>query len=81
MMTLQTEKGYTIRQLSVDEVNELKKGDSVVVCTCFDPPRKLVLDDAIVVRPIFMNFDADEPGYEVETNIGFFDKYSFFEVF
>ncbi len=80
-MAFQTTKGYTIRQLSFDEVKNLEKGDKVVICTCFDPPRKMVLEDATVVRPMFWNSDADEPDWEVETTNGFVDPHSFYEVF
>lgn len=80
-MTFQTETGYTIRQLTFEEVKFLEKGDKVVICICFDPSEKMVLVDATVVRPLFWNSDADEPGWEVETTNGFVDPYSFYEVF
>lgn len=80
-MAFQTTKGYTIRQLSFDEVKNLEKGDKVVICICFEPPRKMILEDATVVRPMFWNSDADEPDWGVETTNGFFGPHSFYEVF
>lgn len=79
-MWLYTTLGYAIRRLDFEEIKDLKPGDKVVVCTCFDPTHKMVLENATVVRPLFWNSDADEPCYEIETTNGFFDIYSFYEV-
>lgn len=71
---------HGFRRLDYSEVKELKAGDKIVICTFWNPPEKAIFEDAEVVRPMFWNSDADEPGYEVETTNGFVDIYSIYEV-
>lgn len=75
-----TETGVEFCQLSFREVEQLEAGEKIVILTCFDPPRKMEFCNAEVVRPLFWNSDADEPGYEVETTNGFVDVNSIYRV-
>ena len=59
-----------MRQLTRDEFQNLKKGDSVYVSCEGD------LFKSCVISPPFFNADADEPGWEVETTNGYCDQYS-----
>ena len=43
-------------------------------------PKKATFITATVIRPMFWNSDADEPDWEVETDNGFVDIYSIYEV-
>ena len=71
---------YGFRQMSRSEIEELEVGDEIAICIKWDPPRVAEFIPAKVVRPMFWNSDADEPGWEVETNNGFVDVYSIYEV-
>ena len=71
---------YGFRQMSFHEIKELEVGDEIAICIKWDPPRVAEFIPAKVVRPMFWNSDADEPGWEVETNNGFVDVYSIYEV-
>lgn len=71
---------YGFRQMSHSEVKELEVGDKIAICIKWDPPRVAEFIPATVVRPMFWNSDADEPDWEVETNNGFVDVYSIYEV-
>lgn len=71
---------YGFRQMSRSEVKELETGDEIAICIKWDPPRVAEFMPAKVVRPMFWNSDADEPDWEVETDNGFVDVYSIYEV-
>ena len=71
---------YGFRSMEYPEIKELEVGDKIAVCTCMDLPRKIVLEEATVVTPMFWNSNADHPDWEVETDIGFVDIYSIYEV-
>ena len=72
--------GYGFRQMEYPEVKELEEGDKIAVCVYMDIPKKIEFVDAVVVTPIFWNYNADHPDWEVETNIGFVDIHSIYEV-
>lgn len=72
--------GYGFRQMEYPEVKELEVGDKIAVCVYMDIPKKIEFVDAIVVTPMFWNCNADEPDWEVETDIGFVDVHSIYEV-
>ena len=71
---------YSFRQMEFSEIKELKVGDEIAICICMDIPNKVEFINATIVRPMFWNSDADEPDWEVETNNGFVDIYSIYEV-
>ena len=71
---------YGFRQMSFNEIKQLEVGDEIAICIKWDPPRVAEFIPAKVVRPLFWNSDADEPDWEVETNNGFVDVYSIYEV-
>jgi hypothetical protein len=71
---------YGFRQMEYTEVKELEVGDKVAVCVCMDIPRKVEFVDAVVIAPMFWNSNADEPCYEVETDIGFVEIHDIYEV-
>lgn len=71
---------YGFRQMEYPEVKELEVGDKIAVCVYMDIPKKIEFVDAIVVSPMFWNSNADEKGWEVETNIGFVDIHDIYEV-
>jgi hypothetical protein len=62
------------------EVKELEVGDKIAVCVLMDIPNKIELVEATVVRPMFWNDNANHPDWEVETDMGFVDIYSIYEV-
>lgn len=67
------------RQLTRDEVEKLKAGDSVYV-GIRDKGRKNNYVKTKVVQPLFWNSDADEPDWEVETDNCFADPDSLYAV-
>ena len=71
---------YGFRSMEYPEIKELEVGDKIAVCTCIDLPHKIVLEETTVVTPMFWNSNADHPNWEVETDIGFVDIYSIYEV-
>ena len=71
---------HGFRQMSYSEIKQLEVGDEIAICINWDPPRVAEFIPAKVVRPLFWNSDADEPDWEVETNNGFADVYSIYEV-
>ena len=71
---------YGFRQMDRSEIKELKVGDEIAICIMWNPPKVAEFIPAKVVRPMFWNSDADEPDWEVETNNGFVDVYSIYEV-
>ena len=71
---------YAFRRMEYAEIKELEVGDKIAICVYMDIPNKVSFIDAVVVRPMFWNSDADEPDWEVETNNGFVDVYSIYEV-
>ena len=71
---------YGFRQMGFHEIKELEVGDEIAICIKWDPPMVAEFIPAKVVRPMFWNSDADEPDWEVETNNGFVDVYSIYEV-
>lgn len=72
--------GYGFRQMEYSEVKELEAGDKIAVCAYMEIPKKIEFVDAVVVTPMFWNSNADKPDWEVETNIGFVDIHSIYEV-
>lgn len=72
--------GYSFRRMDFSEVKELEVGDIIHVCINMDFPSKMEFIKATVVRPLFWNSDADEPGWELETDNCFADAYSIYEV-
>ena len=71
---------YGFRQMEYPEVKELEVGDKIAVCVYMDIPKKIEFVDAVVVTPMFWNCNADEPCWEVETDIGFVDIHDVYEV-
>lgn len=71
---------YGFKQMEYTEVKELEVGDEIAVCAYMDIPRKIEFLDAVVVTPMFWNDNADEKGWEVETNIGFVDIHDIYRV-
>lgn len=71
---------YGFRQMEYPEVKELEVGDKIAVCAYMDIPNKVEFLSAVVVTPMFWNCNADEKGWEVETDIGFVDIHSIYEV-
>ena len=75
-----TTSEYRFRQMEHSEVKELEAGDKIAVCAYMEIPKKVEFLDAVVITPMFWNFNADEPDWEVETSIGFVDINSIYEV-
>ena len=71
---------YSFRRMEYSEIKELEVGDRIAICIRMDIPNKTNFINAVVVRPMFWNSDADEPDWEVETSNGFVDIYSIYEV-
>jgi hypothetical protein len=71
---------YGFRQMEYPEVKELEVGDKIAVCVYMELPKKIEFVDAVVVTPMFWNSNADEKGWEVETDIGFVDIHDIYEV-
>ncbi len=71
---------YRFRRLEFPEVKQLEAGDEIAICIHLDIPNKAEFVKATVIRPLFWNADADEPGWELETTKGFADAYSIYEV-
>jgi hypothetical protein len=71
---------YGFRQMEYPEVKELEVGDKIAVCVCMELPKKIEFVDAVVVTPMFWNSNADNPDWEVETDIGFVDIHDIYEV-
>ena len=70
---------HAFRQMEFTEIKELEVGDKVYIGIA-DIPNKIEFVSAIVVQPLFWNSDADEPDWEVETDNGYVDIYSIYEV-
>jgi hypothetical protein len=60
--------------MDFSEIKELKVGNEIAIRI----GRSFF--DTTVVRPLFWNSDADEPDWELETDDGFVDVYSIYEV-
>lgn len=60
-------------KMEFEEVKALEVGDEIAICLKLNPPEKVEFIGAKVTRPLFWNNDADEPGWELETNNGFVD--------
>ena len=73
-------KTHGFRRLEWNEIRQLEKGDEIVICTYWNPPKEIHFEDATVIRPLFWNSDADEPDWELETTNGFVDTYSIYEI-
>ena len=71
---------HSFRRLEFSEIKQLEVGDKIAICVYMDLPNNAKFIEATVVRPMFWNSDADEPDWEVETNNGFVDVYSIYEV-
>ena len=71
---------HGFRKMEFSEIKQLEVGDEISICVCYKPPHKAEFIPATVVRPLFWNSDADEPGWEIETDNGFTDVYSIWEV-
>jgi hypothetical protein len=65
--------------MEFNEIKELEVGDKVCI-GIEDIPNKMEFISAEVIQPLFWNSDADEPDWEVETNVCFVDIYSIYEV-
>lgn len=70
----------SFRQMEFSEIKELEVGDKIAICVYMDFPNNATFVNATVVRPMFWNSDADEPDWEVETDNGFVDVYSIYEI-
>jgi hypothetical protein len=62
------------------EIKQLEVGDDIAICVCMDIPNKVEFVNATVTRPMYWNYDADNPCWELETTNGFTDIYSIYEV-
>lgn len=71
---------YSFRRMEFPEIKELQVGDKIAICLYAKSSRKIEFVNATVIRPLFWNSDADEPDWEVETDNGFVDIYSIYEV-
>lgn len=71
---------HGFRRMEFSEIKQLEVGDEISICVCYNPPHKAEFISATVVRPLFWNSDADEPDWEIETDNGFSDVYSIWEV-
>lgn len=71
---------HSFRRMEFSEIKHLEVGDKIAICVYMDIPNKAEFVNATVTRPMFWNNDADEPDWEVETNNGFADVYSIYEV-
>lgn len=71
---------HSFRRMGFSEIKELEVGDKICVCYYMKFPNEAKFREEIVVRPLFWNSNADEPDWEVETNNGFTDTYSIYEV-
>lgn len=71
---------HSFRRMGFSEVKELEVGDKICICVYMDIPNKAKFINATVVTPLFWNYNADEPDWEVETTNGFVDTYSIYEV-
>lgn len=60
-----------LREITSEEFHNLKPGDKVYINLRGERPI-----ESKVVRAPFYNYDADEPGWEVETNNGYSDENS-----
>ena len=70
---------HAVRRMEFTEIKELEIGDEIYI-GIEDIPNKIEFVKAIVVQPLFWNSDADEPDWEVETNNGYVDVYSIYEI-
>lgn len=70
---------YAFRRMEFTEIKELEVGDKIYIGIT-DIPNKMEFMSATVVQPLFWNYDADEPDWEVETTNGYVDVYSIYEV-
>lgn len=71
---------HSFRRMEFSEIKELEVGDKIAICVYMNIPNKAKFIKATVVSPLFWNSDADEPDWEVETDNGFVDIYSIYEV-
>ena len=74
MKTSKTANKHSLRPLSFEEFKSLKRGDTVFVGCDGSFYLSRVCDAP------FYNCDADEPGWEVDTNNGFCDQYSVYRL-
>ena len=72
--------GHGFRQMEYTEVKELEVGDKIAVCAYMEFPKNIEFVEAVVITPMFWNCNADKPDWEVETDIGFVDIHSIYEV-
>ena len=71
---------HSFRRMEFSEIKELEIGDKISICIYIDIPNKTEFVDAVVVRPLFWNNDADFPDWELETTNGFVNIYSIYEI-
>ena len=71
---------HSYRRMEFSEIKDLEIGDKIAICIYMDFPNRATFVSATVVRPMFWNSDVDEPDWEVETDNGFVDVYSIYEV-
>lgn len=70
---------HSFIRMEFTEIKELEVGDKIYI-GIEDIPNKIEFVSATVVQPLFWNSDADEPDWEVETDNGYVDIYSIYEV-
>lgn len=71
---------YSFRRMEYSEIKELEVGDKIYIGILDFYNNKMNFTKATVIRPMFWNSDADEPDWEVETDNGFVDIYTIYEV-
>lgn len=71
---------HSFRRMEFSEIKQLEVGDKIAICIYMNIPNKAEFIDATIVQPLFWNSDADEPDWEVETDNGFVDTYSIYEI-
>lgn len=71
---------HSFRRMEYSEIKELEVGDKIYIGILDFYNNKMNFTKATVIRPMFWNSDADEPDWEVETDNGFVDIYTIYEV-
>ena len=71
---------HSFRRMEFSEIKELEAGDKIYIGILDFHNNKMDFINATITRPMFWNSDADEPDWEVETDNGFVDVYSIYEI-
>lgn len=71
---------HSFRRMEYSEIKELEVGDKIYIGILDFYNNKINFTKATVIRPMFWNSDSDEPDWEVETDNGFVDIYTIYEV-